>query len=146
MFQVSAKGEYAALAVLALSLHTEDHPLQVKAISQRENIPLRFLEQVMSLLKKGGLVESVRGPHGGYHLTRAPAQISLGEVLQVIEGPQNPGDSSKARNGHPESIVLKALWSEIKAELTDRLNAVSFESLCKLKEAQEAKKVLMFHI
>jgi len=147
MFQVSAKGEYAVLAVLALSLHSAPQPLQVRAIAQKEQIPLRFLEQVMGLLKKGGVVESIRGPHGGYHLARPPEQISLGEVIRAVEGPQkNAGPSTKPGKGSPESLVLRTLWSEINTELEERLNAVSLETLCMLKKEQAEKDILMFHI
>ena len=149
MFHVSARGEYAVLAVLALSLHTNRRPLQVKTISLSEQIPFRFLEQVMSLLKKTGLVESVRGPHGGYHLTRSPDQISLGEVMQAVEGPLNAGDlPSLRKNGsdRTESIVLKEVWADMNGLLEDHLNSITFKDLCIRKKEHEEKKVLMFHI
>lgn len=148
MLHVSARGEYAVLAVLALSLHRDRRPLQVKSISLSEQIPFRFLEQVMSLLKKAGLLESVRGPHGGYHLTRSPDHISLGEVIQAVEGPLNAGDFSSLRNGsdHAESIVLKEVWADMSGLLEDHLNSISFEELCTRKKEKEEKKVLMFHI
>ncbi len=145
---VSAKGEYAVRAMLALSLHSGKNPLQVKWIAQKKSIPLRFLEQVMSALKKKGLVESVRGPHGGYRLTRSPDQIFFGEVLQAVEGPFVSEDLGSNRYGNEkiETIVLKEVWSEINSALTAHLNSISFQDLCHRKKEKEEKEVLMFHI
>lgn len=148
MLNFSAKGEYAALAILALSLHTDPSPLQVKVIAQKEKIPVRFLEQVMNLLKKKGLVESVRGPHGGYRLARSPDRISFGEVLQAIEGPIVPaemgfGQKEKTRVG---SVVLREIWAEANDALQAHLDAINFEDLCDKKREREESEVLMFHI
>ncbi len=144
----SAKGEYAVLAVVALSLHTGNDPLQVKIISQKKGIPLRFLEQVMSLLKKKGLVESVRGPHGGYRLTRSPDQISFGEVLQAVEGTLTSEEPLVTRNGSEkaDNIVINEIWSELNATLNAQLHSISFEDICQRKKEKEEKEVLMFHI
>jgi len=144
----SAKGEYAVLAVVALSLHTGNDPLQVKIISQKKGIPLRFLEQVMSLLKKKGLVESVRGPHGGYRLTHSPDQISFGEVLQAVEGTLTSEEPLVTRNGSEkaDNIVINEIWSELNATLNAQLHSISFEDICQRKKEKEEKEVLMFHI
>ncbi len=145
---ISAKGEYAIMAMLALSLHSGERPLQVKSIAQKKAIPLRFLEQVMSVLKKKGLVESVRGPHGGYRLSRAPDQICFGEVLQAVEGPFIVEDLPVTRSGGAkvENQVIQEVWSEISTSLNTHLNAISFEDLCNRKREKEEKEVLMFHI
>lgn len=154
MFSFSVKGEYAVLAILVLSLHTGKDPLQVKSIAQKEGISFRFLEQVMSLLKKRALVESVRGPHGGYRLTKPPDQILLGDVLQAVEGSLTPvGPSEKRqskRSGFErkriEELVLQEVWAEVNASLKDHLDSISFEDLCQRKRELEEKQVLMFHI
>ncbi len=145
---VSAKGEYAVLAMMSLALHSGKKPLQVRSISEKRAIPLRFLEQVMSALKKKGLVESVRGPHGGYRLTRTPDQITFGEVLQAVEGPILSEDLPVTRNdgGKVENMVLREIWLEVSASLISHLNSISFEELCNRKKEREEKEVLMFHI
>lgn len=143
---ISAKGEYAILAMLALSLHLGKNPLRVKTIAEKKAIPPRFLEQVMSALKKKGLVESVRGPYGGYRLTRPPAQIFFGEVIQAVEGPISPNDLSFGRNGGVEQRVLREVSSEVNASLEAHLNSISLEDLCLRKKEIEEKEVLMFHI
>lgn len=148
MLNFSTKGEYAALAILALSFHTNRSPLQVKVIAQKEKISVRFLEQVMSLLKKKGLVESVRGPHGGYRLARSPDQISFGDVLQAIEGPIAPADMGLGRKEETRlgSVVLREIWAEANDVLQAHLNAINFEDLCDKKREREESEVLMFHI
>lgn len=158
MLHFSAKEEYGVLAILALSLHSGRGPLQVKSIAQRERIPVRFLEQVMNVLKRRGLVESIRGPHGGYLLTKSPDQILLGEVLQAIEGPlvsiESAESASHRKNasfpassaGEIENRVLKEVWAEANSSLETFLNSISFKDLCDRKKALEGKPVLMFHI
>lgn len=154
MFYFSVKGEYAVRAILVLSLHPGKDPLQVKSIAQKEGISFRFLEQVMSLLKKRGLVESVRGPHGGYRLTKSPGEILLGDVLQAIEGSLTPMEPSEKRQSKRsgfdkkriEEVVLQEVWSEVNASLKDHLDSISFEDLCERKREREEKQELMFHI
>lgn len=154
MLHFSAKEEYAVLAILALSLHSGQGPLQVKSIAQKEKIPARFLEQVMNLLKKQGLVESVRGPYGGYRLKKPPEKIRLGEVLRAIEGPlsilqpaeRKQGRFSTGDDGEAENLVLKEVWAEVDASLKEHLDSITFKDLCDRKNELEAKKVLMFHI
>lgn len=143
---ISAKGEYAILAMLALSLHPGEKPLQVKSIAEKKSIPPRFLEQVMSALKKKGLVESVRGPYGGYRLTRSPNKIYFGEVIQAVEGPISAKDLSSARNGSVEQLVLKEVYAEVNDALEAHLNSISLEALCLRTKEKEEKDVLMFHI
>lgn len=155
MIHFSAKSKYAVLAILALSLHSGQGPLQVRAIAQKEKIPVRFLEQVMNHLKKRGFVESVRGPHGGYRLTKSPDQILLGEVLQAIEGPLVEIDSAQRRQGEPlnggdgrggESAVFRKVWEEVSASLKEHLDSINFKDLSERKKEMEGKQVLMFHI
>ncbi|MBI3805162.1 MAG: Rrf2 family transcriptional regulator [Nitrospirae bacterium] len=153
MIHLSAKSEYAVLALLALSLHAGPGPLQVKMIAQREKIPARFLEQVMNLLKKHGFVESVRGPYGGYRLTKPPEQIRLGEILQAIEGPFVAIDSISRRQSDSleppeegENTLLKEVWDEVGTSLREHLDSINFKDLSERKKEMERKQVLMFHI
>ena len=148
----SAKVEYGILATLALSIHSGQEPLQVRSIAKKQKIPIRFLEQVMNLLKKQGLVESVRGRQGGYRLTKPPDQIRFGEVLQAIEGPLAMIDSGREggsfSNGAEgvENAVIQEVWAEANASLEKLLNSITFQDLCERKKELEGKQVLMFHI
>ncbi|TLY25571.1 MAG: Rrf2 family transcriptional regulator [Nitrospirae bacterium] len=83
----SAKGEYGIMAVLDLALANGSAPVQAKAIADRQGIPLRFLEHILSALKHAGLVESARGAHGGYRLAKPASEIRIGDVIQAVDGP-----------------------------------------------------------
>src|SRR5215467_13710965 len=89
--RVSAKAEYACIAMFELAAnHGTPQPVRVKAIADAHGIPLRFLVQILLQLKAAGLVMSTRGASGGYHLTRRPEQISLADVIHVIDPPASP--------------------------------------------------------
>ncbi len=84
---ISAKTEYACVAMLELaSRYPEDVPVRIKDISDRHGIPNRFLVQILLQLKGAGLVISIRGASGGYRLAHAPKDISLGQVMSIVDG------------------------------------------------------------
>src|ERR687891_1388729 len=84
--RISARGEYAIKAVLDLSLHRDRELIPIQEIAARESIPQRYLEQVLLSLKRAGILTSKRGSSGGYHLTKAPEEITIGAVLRAVEG------------------------------------------------------------
>ena len=95
--KVSAKAEYACLAIIALaSRRMEDPPARIREIAERHGIPERYLVQILLQLKGAGLVNSTRGASGGYRLARPAAEMTLGEVLGAIDGPSEP---SRTVNG-----------------------------------------------
>ncbi len=88
--KLSVRGEYALRAVLVLGLNYSQPVVRIQKISEQQNIPKRFLEQILNDLKSAGVVESKRGVAGGYRLARAPAEISLATVIRHIEGALAP--------------------------------------------------------
>ncbi len=88
--KLSLKGEYALRAMLALSLHSQQEIVRIQQISDEQNIPKRFLEQILNDLKNGGFVQSKRGVQGGYRLGKPPERITLAEVVRHIEGALAP--------------------------------------------------------
>ncbi|HET6370146.1 MAG TPA: Rrf2 family transcriptional regulator [Nitrospiria bacterium] len=153
--KLSAKGEYAVMAILELALSGGHRPIQVKAIARKQGIPVRFLEQVMSSLKRAGLVESIRGAQGGYVLAKAPAEIRLGDLLQAIDGPLPSADGTTDRDrrgyGEKEDLgaeqgLIKELWAEVNVSLEGVLNAINFEELCERKRKKDRQRILMYHI
>src|SRR5678815_6024139 len=79
--------KYSVRAVLDIAQHSDGAPVPLAAISQREGISLLFLEQLFQVLRKGNIVKSVRGSHGGYVLARDPAEITIGGIVRLIESP-----------------------------------------------------------
>jgi Rrf2 family iron-sulfur cluster assembly transcriptional regulator len=85
--QVSTKGKYAVRAVLNIAAHSTGTPVPLASISKEEGISLLFLEQIFQKLRKGDIVRSVRGAHGGYVLARDPSEITIGEIIRQVEPP-----------------------------------------------------------
>jgi Rrf2 family protein len=113
--KVSAKAEYACLAVLALARHGLDAPpMRIREISGKYGIPERYLVQILLQLKGAGLVASTRGALGGYRLARPASSISLSEILEVIDGSDaTDGDAMGSRR--PTTPVLASVWENVRA-------------------------------
>ncbi|WP_422929552.1 RrF2 family transcriptional regulator [Singulisphaera sp. PoT] len=110
--KVSAKAEYACLAVLALARQRpSDPPIRIREISESHGIPERYLVQILLQLKGAGLVTSTRGAAGGYRLAREASGISLGEVLTAIDGPEGPPRTAL----EPAARVLANVWEDVRA-------------------------------
>jgi Rrf2 family protein len=88
--KLSKRGEYGLRALQDLARHHGDGPVPNKELSERNNIPSRFLEQIMLALKHGGIVHSRKGPQGGYYLASPPEEITLAEVVRLLDGPLAP--------------------------------------------------------
>jgi Rrf2 family protein len=126
--KITARVEYAVLALFELALNSRERQVQAREISERQKIPLRFLEQIMIQLKKAQLVKSVRGAAGGYLLGRSPADITLRDVVEAVEGEITLLDP---RLG-PDSIV-SVVWREVEQEFLSKLASVSVEDLVERK-------------
>lgn len=108
--KVSAKAEYACLAMLALAgRRPEDPPVRIREIAEAFEIPERYLVQILLQLKGAGLVQSTRGASGGYRLARPADQISVGEVLASIDGPSEPPRTPD----QPAARALAAIWRDV---------------------------------
>lgn len=88
--KLSKRGEYGLRALQDLARNYDQGPVRSKDLAKRNNIPRKFLEQIMLTLKHGRVVHSRRGPHGGYYLARSPEAIDLGEVVRLLDGPLAP--------------------------------------------------------
>ena len=111
--RISAKGEYAIKAMLDLAMHRGRTLVPIQEIAARQAIPQRYLEQVLLALKRAGLLTSKRGSTGGYHLTKAPDEITVGAVLRAVEGGNAPFDSGTHGRRNGGGSDLGELWSEI---------------------------------
>jgi Rrf2 family protein len=132
--RVTAKGEYASQAVLHLALQWPE-VVTIQEIASRHHIPLKYLEQILLELKRGGVLESRRGVKGGYLLARAPAKISVGEVLRIVDGAfaESSCTHSAERLGtvcvEGESCGLKAMWGDVQVAVEKILFATSLEDV-----------------
>jgi Rrf2 family protein len=136
--RVSAKAEYACIATLELAAnYNAPQPVRVKAIAEAHGIPLRFLVQILLQLKGAGLVASTRGAAGGYHLTRPPDQISLADVITVIDRSPAPRPDPSLSPSRAVTAI-RAVWHDIQAAEQRMLEDVTLAGLVKQIEQQNA--------
>ena len=88
--KISTRGRYALRMMLDMALSDSDKPVRVKEIAERQEISEKYMEQIMSVLNKAGFVRSVRGPQGGYFLTKKPEEYTVGMILRITEGSMEP--------------------------------------------------------
>lgn len=126
---ISAKTEYACLAVVELAAQfSSGEPVRVHWIAEQHGIPARFLVQILLQLKRGGIVTSTRGAAGGYQLVRDPAQITLADVLDVVEGPPSEVTPS-ATTSTTASHVLLEVWNEVRRVERSMLETITLADL-----------------
>jgi Rrf2 family protein len=119
--------------MLELSLKYDRGPQHIHAISKAQNIPERFLEQILLLLKRAGYLKSKKGQRGGYSLAKPPAEINVAEVIRVLEGPLAPIDcvSVMAHEACPmeETCGLRWLWKEVRDSVAEIMERTTFADL-----------------
>ena len=135
--RLSAKVEYAAIAVLELSrTYGTGEPIQIRKIADSHDIPSRFLVQILLQLKGAGLVSSTRGASGGYQLVRNPDQVTLWDVLQIIEGADDGFCGNSAGSSNVATVLANA-WQASFDELKRKLQATTFATLVERSRNQE---------
>ncbi|MFA5146818.1 MAG: Rrf2 family transcriptional regulator [Candidatus Omnitrophota bacterium] len=130
--RVTYRGDYALKAVLDLALNYGKDVVTIHELAKHIDAPIKFLEQVLLDLKKGGFVESRRGSVGGYLLSRPPGKITVGEVIRFIDGPIEP--VSCARQGYSNcgdmhKCAFRKVWQDVTKATSDIIDNVTFEAL-----------------
>ncbi|MEK7701329.1 MAG: Rrf2 family transcriptional regulator [candidate division NC10 bacterium] len=144
--RISARGEYAILAVLDLALRRGNGLVPIQDIAARQAIPQRYLEQVLLALRRAGVLASRRGSAGGYHLTRPPAQISVGDVLRAVEGSEAPFEAQRRGGRNGGAADLAELWQEISKAVSDVVDRITFGELASRALARRSAAQPMYHI
>ena len=132
--QISTKGKYSVRAVLDIAQNSNGSPVPLAAISKREGISLLFLEQLFQQLRKGNVVRSIRGPHGGYVLARDPADISIGEIIRLVEAPlYNSSCFSKEESVDncqmAGTCISGAIWKQLSEHIDNFLDSITVADL-----------------
>lgn len=127
--KLTTRGHYSVKALLDLSLQPGYGPASVKAIARRQDIPAPYLEKLLILLRRGGLVESVRGVQGGYKLARQPAQIFIGQILEAVGETIEPLPHHAPDAKLAEDWVTFTLWRQLHQKLKEALYSISLEDL-----------------
>ncbi len=123
---VTSRGRYAVTALLDLALQGRDAPVPLAEVARRQGLSLRYLEQIFCGLKRRGLVESVRGPGGGYRLCREAEAISVAEVVAAVEAGRPPQDDA----GPIHQTLVTEFWGGLSNCMRDYLQDASLASLC----------------
>ncbi|MEO0541584.1 MAG: Rrf2 family transcriptional regulator [Cyanobacteria bacterium P01_A01_bin.105] len=148
--ELSCKTEYALLAMIELGVHyAQGEPLQIRQIAQQQQIPDRYLEQLLATLRRAGFVKSQRGAKGGYLLTREPWNILLLDVVSCIEGyeqtaPATPTEKNPIEKT-AEALVVKDLWHQVQSAAQDVLAQHTLQDLIDQRNARQQVD-LMYYI
>jgi Rrf2 family protein len=129
MLHLPKKMLYALEAVVDIAFNARPDPVQSKEITQRQGIPLRYLEQVMQQLVHGGILKGVRGPRGGYRLARERRRITAGDVIRVISAAEAESEAQIFSSDIGQNVV-GPLWNDAQASLLAKLDSVTLEDLC----------------
>ena len=129
--KLSTRSRYGLRAVLELAIEYDHKPMQIKTIAEHQDISNKYLEQLMAILKSSGLVRSLRGPKGGYMLSKPPAEVKLSEVFTALEGPLVTVECVE----HPEFCIrctecaTRGVWIQVQKAMLDVLNSMTMQDL-----------------
>ena len=137
---ISKKAEYAIKAVINIARHTNNKPLQISEISKTESIPTKFLEQILLNLKNNGILTSKRGANGGYLLAKSKDDISIGMILDIIDGPFDPVGIHSSNH---LSAGLEECFGQMIEIVNGHLNQFTIKDIL---EIEEPKDLLAFEI
>jgi Rrf2 family iron-sulfur cluster assembly transcriptional regulator len=138
--RLTTKGRFAVTAMLDLALRGGKNPVTLAGISERQDISLSYLEQLFSRLRRHELVESVRGPGGGYYLAKAIADVSVADIIRAVDEPIDATQCGGKENCHDEHRCLTHdLWMGLNAHIYDYLDNVTLATLVARQEACKEK-------
>jgi Rrf2 family iron-sulfur cluster assembly transcriptional regulator len=133
--RLSTKGRYAVTAMLDLAIHHAEGSVTLSDISEAQGISLSYLEQLFARLRKAGLVEGIRGPGGGYQLSRKPADISVAEIIDAIgEGIDVTLCGGRTDCQEGERCLTHELWQQLGSKIHEFLESVTLASFLQRKE------------
>jgi Rrf2 family cysteine metabolism transcriptional repressor len=139
--KLSTKGKYGVRALFEIARNFGRGPLTIKEIAERQRISLSYLEQILHRLGKAGIIESIRGPHGGYELSRKPTDLTIGDVVRALEGPialshcLEPGESGSCYQA--DDCVARMVWSQVGEKIEAALDSITFDDLLRQYQVKE---------
>ena len=140
--RISMRAEYGARAIIDLAQRHGRGLTQTADIAARQHIPESYLEQLLTTLRKAGLVRSVRGPSGGHELARGPAELTLGDVLDALEGVSNGASGAdEGMKSVASAAVLQEVWRDLAAGYQRLVHEITVEDLVERHTAREARSM-----
>ena len=130
--KISTKGRYALRLMLDLAMHNDGNPVRIKDIAERQEVSDKYLEQIISNLNKAGYVKSIRGPQGGYKLSKDPSYYTVGMILRLTEGSLAPVaclDDEVNECVRQENCATLKLWKQLDEAIKSVVDTVTLEQL-----------------
>jgi Rrf2 family protein len=146
--KISTKIRYGTRAMLELACHYGEGPIELREIAKREDISLKYLEQVIVPLRTAGLVKSARGSKGGYSLAKHPSEINLKDLVETLDGPLNLIEclkDPKVCQKVPD-CVTRDIWQEVSEAIDGIFHSVTLEDMVHRKKEKEARFPSMYQI
>ncbi|MCI9068101.1 MAG: Rrf2 family transcriptional regulator [Lachnospiraceae bacterium] len=138
----STKGRYGLRAMVDVAVAGEEAPVSIQAIAKRQDLSEKYLEQLLGMLKKAGLVKSIRGNQGGYQIEGDTAKISVGDILRALEGELLPVDCAGFEEDGAckaaKSCVTKYVWKRINESLEETVNRITLRELVEQTKSMQA--------
>jgi len=146
--KLSTRGRYGTRFMLDLALHFGEGPILLREVSKRQEISVKYLEQLVTPLRVGGLVKSTRGPHGGYHLARSPAEIDLYTIITVLEGAFSLTECVADRSfcQRSDRCVTRDIWGEVNEKIVNHLKSITLEDVAEREKKRESLSRDMYQI
>jgi Rrf2 family cysteine metabolism transcriptional repressor len=132
--KLSTRTRYALRAMIELARHDTNRPLQLKLIAERQEISVKYLEQLMAVLKSAGLIKSIRGSRGGYILARVPNQIALSDILHCVEGPIATVECVKDSNhcSRAADCAAREVWTRVEQAIEEVLQSITLQEVANM--------------
>lgn len=142
MLKVSTRGEYGSRMMVCLARHWDGPPVALSDVAAQERLSVDYLEQLAVPLRKAGLIESHRGAHGGYALSRPPRQIAMGEVLRALEGPIAPmvcvsEGAAEAVCAFESHCSTRVMWLHVGKAIAQALDGLTLADLIPVPERRQ---------
>ena len=136
--KLSTKGHYGLKAMFDLAQHYGSDPIPLNSVAERQNLPENYLEQIIAVLRKAGLVKSVRGAQGGYILAKSPVEIKVGDVIRAMEGPIAPvecvSELEPAECDNADFCITRTVWARVRDSIVEVLDSISLGDMCREAE------------
>lgn len=144
---LSTKGRYGLKMMYEFALNYGTGPMSLKEVAQKQQLSETYLEQLIAHLKKAGLVTSVRGAQGGYELIRKPEEITVGEIIRVLEGPLAPSEcviDDQPECSKADFCVTRLIWGKIMDSINNVIDSITLNDMVndyyKLQQKKEGEK------
>lgn len=139
--KLSTKGRYGVRAMVDLAANYGGAPVSIKTISKRENLSEYYLEQLFSPLRRANIIRSIRGAQGGYVLCKPPSEITVGDIMTILEGPIEIADCiDGVECSSSECCATKAVWEKIKNSIDSVMNSITLQDIIDDHRAIQNKK------